>query len=235
MEGALAFTPGWQLPTPCSGNLLALAEQRRVQIGDESLEAGHLSVDITALSRWFTMLPRLIHAGHADIMNTVSCRAREAKEGTAVIVPTVLQAIISPSRGRTQSLGLADIASSLMEAVRGAIPLPAASLLQLPAAWQPAHASADAPNGIAQPHPLAHAPFAALLAGAAFAVYCFISLASSLVRRSLPHTIHVMLTSAPRSEAFFVVPGSATSVGYVHGHAWPYSGGYAGYTRWIMS
>ena len=79
------------------------------------------------------------------------------------------------------------MASSLMEAVRGAIPLPAASLLQLPA-LRHMHASADAFNGSAQPHLLAHAPFAALLAAEAFAVYCLTRLTLSLVR--LPFEIY---------------------------------------------
>ena len=78
-------------------------------------------------------------------------------------------------------MGIAEMASNLVEAVRGAIPLPAASLLRLPA-QQPAHASADGPDGTAQPHLLAHAPFAAMLAAEAFAVYCLTRLTLSLVR-----------------------------------------------------
>ena len=92
-----------------------------------------------------------------------------------------VQAVIPASRGRTQSVGLAEMANNLVEAVHGAIPMPASSLLKL-LALQPAHATADAPSFTAQPHLLAHAPFAAMLAAEAFAVYCLTRLTLSLVR-----------------------------------------------------
>ena len=109
-----------------------------------------------------------------------------------------MQAIIPTRKGRTQSLGLAEIASSLVEAVRGAIPLPAVSRPRLPAV-RPLHASADADSGVAQQHPLAHAPYAATLAAWGFAVYCLTRLTLSLVR--LAHVLFIRyaeLTSARR-------------------------------------
>lgn len=101
-------------------------------------------------------------------------------------------------------MGLAEMASSLVEAVRSAIPLPAASLLQLPA-LHVAHVSGDVADGSAQPHLLAHVPFAAMLAAGAFAVYCLTRLTLSLVRYPELPLIRFMLTSTP---------GSASSVAW---------------------
>ena len=99
------------------------------------------------------------------------------------------------------------MASNLVEALRGAIPLSAPSLLQLPA-LQPAHASADAGDNIAQPHLLAHAPFAAMLAAEAFGVYCLTRLTLSLVWHPALYVIHPVLTSAHGSASSWVFCGS---------------------------
>lgn len=84
------------------------------------------------------------------------------------------------------------MAARAIDAVRSAIPLPAAlqTLTQSPAATF-AHATADGAveASATQQHLLAHVPFAALLAAEALAVYCLTRLTLSLVRHALTCTL----------------------------------------------
>ncbi len=98
-----------------------------------------------------------------------------------------LQAIIPARQDKTWQRELKDTVVNIMEAVRGAIPLPAAKFLQLPFA-QSEHATGDVPaddsgtdDSAAERHLLAHVPVAAMLAAVALAVHCLTRLTLSLV------------------------------------------------------
>lgn len=114
-----------------------------------------------------------------------------------------LQAIIPARQDKTWQRELKNMAVNVMGALRGAVPLPAAKLLQLPST-QPEHATRDVSaddsatdDSAAEWHLLAHAPFAAMLAAVALAVHCLTRLSLSLVGFPLNSRIVQLINGGP--------------------------------------